>query len=208
MIVLVDDHSSSVVNLDLSALILAGGKATRLGGIAKHEIVIDPVDGRTIFARQVELLAPRVVEILVSSVTDIPGYRTVRDTVAGAGPLAGIAAGLSASRTDWLLVVAGDMPHITGDLLDRMIAEAEPQNVSPDGDLIGRELSAIGVRSGGLLEPLLCVLHRRALAAVERRLAAGRYKASGLLTDEGLRVTWIDAADPSALRNVNSPEDL
>lgn len=196
------------MNLDLSALILAGGKASRLGGIAKHELVIDPADGRTIFARQVELLAPRVAEILVSSAMDIPGFRTVRDAVSGAGPLAGIASGLSASRTDWLLVVAGDMPHITGDLLDRMSVEANPYTSSPDDDLVGRPLSAVGVRSGGLPEPLLCVLHRRVLPVVERRIAAGRYKASGLLTDEGLRVTWIDAADPAALRNVNSPEDL
>ncbi len=186
----------------ISALILAGGKATRLGGIAKHEIVIE---GRTIFERQVALLAPRVLEILVSSPADIAGYRTVRDAVAGAGPLAGIAAGLSASRTEWVLVVAGDMPHITGDLLDRMSAEA---NASSDEDLIARELCAIGVRSGGLPEPLLCILHRGVLGTIERRLAAGRYKASGLLTDEGLRVTWIEAADPRALRNVNSPEDL
>ncbi len=192
--------------MDLSALILAGGKATRLGGIAKHELVIDPADGRTIFERQVEILAPRVAEILVSSPTDIPGYRTVRDTISGAGPLAGIAAGLSATRTDWLLVLAGDMPHITGDLLDRMSAEAS--SASADDDLIGRELAAIGVRSGGLPEPLLCILHRRVLPTIERCLAAGRYKASGLLTDEGLRVAWIDAADPAALRNVNSPEDL
>lgn len=190
---------------DVSALILAGGKATRLGGIAKHEIVID---GRTIFERQVALLTPRVAEILVSCATDIAGYRTVRDTVAAAGPLAGIAAGLSVTRTDWLLVLAGDMPHITGDLLDLMTAQTGPQHASPDDDLIGRELSAVGVRSGGLPEPLLCLLHRRVLPAIERRLAAGRYKASGLLTEEGLRVTWIDVADRAALRNVNLPEDL
>jgi molybdopterin-guanine dinucleotide biosynthesis protein A len=60
----------------------------------------------------------------------------------------------------------------------------------------------------GLPEPLLCVLHRRVLPVLERRLAAGRFKASGLLTDEGLRVAWIDDADPRALRNVNSPGDL
>jgi molybdopterin-guanine dinucleotide biosynthesis protein A len=59
----------------VSALILAGGKATRFGGIAKHLLV---VDGETIFARQVRVLAPRVAEILVSCADDIPGYRTVR----------------------------------------------------------------------------------------------------------------------------------
>ena len=46
------------------------------------------------------------------------------------------------------------------------------------------------------------------LPAVERRIAAGDYKASRLLTDEKLRVDWIDDADRQALRNVNSPEDL
>ena len=76
----------------VSALILAGGKATRFGGAAKHQLV---VDGETIFARQVRVLAPRVAEILVSGPT-IEGYRTVRDVVEGAGPLAGIAAGLAA----------------------------------------------------------------------------------------------------------------
>lgn len=176
--------------MDVSALILAGGKATRLGGIAKHELVID---GATIFERQVRVLAPRVAEILVSCPTDVPGYRTLRDAHAGVGPLAGIAAGLAACTTPWLVVVAGDMPHIDGALIDRMIA-------ARGGD-------AVGVRANGLPEPLVCVLHVRVLPYVEARIRAGHYKASGLLTDAALAVTWLDA-DPHVLRNVNSPEDL
>ncbi|HEU4614472.1 MAG TPA: molybdenum cofactor guanylyltransferase [Kofleriaceae bacterium] len=177
---------------DVSALILAGGKATRFGGIAKHELV---VDGETIFARQVRVLAPRVAEVLVSSTRDIAGYRTVRDATPGAGPLAGIAAGLAACRTPWLLVLAGDMPYITDDLVDRLIGARGA-------------IDAVGIRVGGLPEPLVCVLHGRVLSILERRIASGDYKASRLLTDAGLRVRWIDDADPAALRNVNSPEDL
>lgn len=185
---------------DVSALILAGGKATRLGGVAKHELV---VDGQTIFARQVSVLEPRVMEILVSSPRDIDGYRTVRDSVEGVGPLAGIAAGLAACRTSWLLVVAGDMPHITGELVDRMISTAVASYDPHAAD----SLDAVGIRCNGLPEPLLCVLHTRMLATVERRIAARDFKASRLLTEE-LRVHWIEDADPGALRNVNSPEDL
>ena len=184
----------------VSALILAGGRATRLGGIAKHEIVIG---GETIFARQVKVLAPRVTEILVSASRDVAGYRTVRDVIAGAGPLGGIAAGLAAATTPWLLVVAGDMPNLEPAVIDLMLAARRD------------EVDAIGLRVGELPEPLLSVLHARAGAAVERRLAAGRFKASGLLTDEGLRVHWIDetalrAIDPdlNGLVNVNEPEDL
>ena len=181
---------------DVSSLILAGGKATRLGGIAKHEIV---VEGETIFARQVRVLAPRVAEILVAGPA-IEGYRNVRDAVDGVGPLAGIAAGLAACRTPWLLVIAGDMPHVTGELVD----ELGSGTTSPLPD---DELDAVGVRVNGLPEPLLCVLHVRVLPVIERALATGRYKASRILTDDGLRVRWLDA-DPKAVRNINSPEDL
>ncbi len=183
-----------------SALILAGGKATRLGGVAKHELVIE---GRTIFERQCAVLAPRVGEILVSSSREIAGYRTVHDAIDGAGPLAGIAAGLAACTTPWLLVVAGDMPHLHGPSIDLILDAAR------DG------LDAVGVRVGGLPEPLLCVLNISARVAVNRRLAAGRYKASGLLTDEGLTVAWVHerelrALDPElrGLRNINEPADL
>lgn len=177
---------------DVSALILAGGLATRLGGVAKHLLV---VDGATILARQTRLLAPRVAEILISG-PDTPGLRSVHDTLEGAGPLAGIAAGLAAAATPWLLVIAGDMPYLTGELVDALLARAT------DG------VDAVCVREGGWPEPLVSIVHARVRDVVERRLADGRYKASGLFTDENLAVAWHDVADARALRSINAPEDL
>lgn len=184
--------------MTVSALILAGGKATRFGGRAKHAIEID---GETIFARQVRVLAPRVGEILVSAQTEIAGYRTVRDAdeAAGAGPLAGIAAGLAACATEWLLVVACDMPRLTGDVIDALLALRAPENSAID---------AICARIGGRPEPLLSVLHARARTVVEHRLTAGRLRASELFTAGELRVAYLDDPDPRALVNINSPEDL
>jgi molybdenum cofactor guanylyltransferase len=186
---------------DVSALILAGGKATRFGGVAKHELV---VDGESIFARQLRVLAPRVAEILVSSARDIAGYRTVRDASEGVGPLAGIAAGLAACRTPWLLVIAGDMPYISEALIEQLIDRAHA-SVDPHA---ADSVDAVGIRIDGLPEPLVCVLHTRILPIVERRIAGGDFKASRMLTDANLRVDWIEDADRGALRNVNSPEDL
>ncbi len=189
---------------DVSALILAGGKATRLGGVDKRELVIE---GRTIFERQCAVLAPLVAEILVSSPRDVPGFRAVRDAVPDAGPLAGIAAGLAAATSPWLLVVAGDMPHLTTALIALLLGASPP---------VGSAVDAVGVRVGELPEPLLCVL-RVAVArpVVEARLATGRLKASRLLTEGELRVAWIAeaalrAVDPGlrALFNVNVPADL
>lgn len=187
---------------ELTALILAGGKATRLGGVDKRELV---VDGRTIFARQVAVLAPRVAEIVVSSPRPVDGYRAVVDAVRDAGPLAGVAAGLAAARTPWLLVVAGDMPHLAPAVIELMQARADAG------------CDAVGIRIGGLPEPL-CTLLRVEVwrPIVTARIAARRLKASALLTDEGgVRVRWIEEAelrviDPElrTLHNVNTPEDL
>jgi len=195
----------------VSALILAGGKATRFGGVAKHELV---VDGQTIFARQVSVLEPHVAEILVSAPRDIAGYRTVRDAALGIGPLAGIAAGLAACRTKWLLVVAGDMPYITRGLIELFIlcASYHPTVHSSVRERLPfhpDRIDAIGIRIDSLPEPLVCLLRRDVvLPIVERRIAAGDYKASRLLTDDDLRVHWLEGEDRAAVRNVNSPEDL
>lgn len=186
---------------DVTAVILAGGKASRLGGVDKRELV---VDGRTIFERQVDALRPWVAEILVSSPRAIPGYRNVVDSLPDIGPLAGIAAGLEAATTPWLFVIAGDMPHVhrafIGLVLSRVDAESD----------------AVGIRIGGLPEPL-CTVLRVAVwrPIVTRRIAARRLKASSLLTDEEVRVRWIEEADVRAidpqlraLHNVNAPGDL
>lgn len=188
----------------ISALILAGGRARRLGGVDKRLLV---VEGMPIFERQVTALRERVSEIIVSQRAggpDIAGYRTVRDEVSNGGPLAGIAAGLAAARTPWLLVVAGDMPYVQGALVDAMRARATEAT------------DAVGLRVGDLPEPLFTLLRVDAVRPiVARRIAARELKASRLLTEAGLRVSWIDEAalrqiDPTLrmLANINEPSDL
>lgn len=189
---------------DVTALVLAGGKGTRLGGADKTALV---VEGQTIFERQCAALLPRVAEIIVSSPRVHSTYRTVADAVPDAGPLAGIAAGLAAATTPWLLTLAGDMPHVSGAWLDLMLSRTGGRNDPVD---------AVGIRIGGLPEPLFCVLRvEPCLPIVAQKLAARAFKASGLIEDASLRVNWIDEAEARALdpelrglHNINAPEDL
>lgn len=187
---------------DLTACILAGGRARRMGGAAKPLLV---VDGVTILERQRALLAPRAREVLVALAEPGPlaerGLRAVYDRVAGAGPLAGIAAALAAIDTPWLLAVAGDMPAIAPALIDLLRGAARD-----DAD-------AVAARVGGLPEPLLALWHRRALPALDARLARGACKVAAALDD--LRVAWLDeaalrAVDPAlaSFRNLNHPGEL
>ena len=187
---------------DLTGCILAGGRATRMGGLLKPLLV---VDGATILERQRAVLAPRVGELVIALAGPGPlaehGLRAVFDVVADAGPLAGMAAGLRASARPWLLVVAGDMPSIAGGVLDLLRAHATP------------EVDAVVPWVGGFPEPLLALYGRDAAPAIERRLAAGQRSVQGALGD--LRVARVDEpalrevdAELASFRNLNRPEQL
>jgi len=187
---------------DLTACILAGGRARRMGGAIKPLLV---VDGVTIFDRLVALLAPRAAEVVVAVAGPGPlterGVRAVIDPVADAGPLAGLAAGFAASDRPWLLAVAGDMPSVSPAVLDLVLAGGGP------------DVDAVVPRIAGYPEPLLAAYGRGAAAAIAERLRDGRLRTQALLDD--LRVAWIEeaavrAVDPelASFRNLNRLEQL
>jgi molybdopterin-guanine dinucleotide biosynthesis protein A len=189
--------------VDVAAAILAGGRARRMGGVAKPLL---EVGGRAILDRLIDALAPHAGEIVVAVADPAqapPGLRAVVDASPGAGPLAGIAAARAAIAAPWMIAVAGDMPYVTADVIAALLARCGPG------------VDAVAPRVRDLPEPLLAVWGPAAGPAAARRLAAGRYKTSGLLTDEGLRVAWLEEAelraiDPAlrCLANVNAPGDL
>ncbi len=187
---------------DVTACILAGGRARRLGGALKPLLV---VDGETILARQRAVLASRCAEIVIAvagpGALAEQGLRAVVDAVPDAGPLAGLAAGLAASARPWLLAVAGDMPHLAPAVLDALLARAEA------------DVDAVVPRVGGYPEPLCALYGRGAAPVVARYLTDGRRRTQGILDE--LRVSWLDedtlrALDPElrTFTNVNEPGDV
>ena len=186
---------------EVTACILAGGRARRMGGAVKPLLI---VDGDTILARQCAVLVPRVREVIVAVATPgaaLGGLRAMIDPIADAGPLAGVVAALAAIDTPWLLAVAGDMPSLAPAVIELLLAAATD------------EVDAVAARIGGWPEPLCALWHRRCHAALAARLSAGDYKVAAALTAQ--RVAWLDeaavrAVDPAlaTFTNVNRPEEL
>ncbi|MEZ4358535.1 MAG: molybdenum cofactor guanylyltransferase [Kofleriaceae bacterium] len=187
----------------VTGLILAGGRARRLGGRNKALL---RVGGVTMIDRVTAIVRPRVAELYVSVAepatwTDLP---TVLDDPPGQGPLAGIAAGL-ARAPGWLLAVAVDMPHLRGELLDLLLERAAEEPMA----------GAVAFRLGGLPEPLVALWSASALPVVARRLARGARKVAAALEDQDLRCAWLDEARARAVddglrsfHNVNRVEDV
>lgn len=93
--------------------ILGGGRATRLGGIAKGLLEIG---GRRMVDRVADALAPVTSELLLVSDHPgapgwLPGARVVHDALSGGGSAAGVHAALVAAGGP-VIVVAWDLPFV------------------------------------------------------------------------------------------------
>jgi len=123
------------------AIILAGGAARRMGGGDKGLI---PLAGRPILAHVIERLRPQAGLLAISANGD-PGHFTewglpvVPDgEFVGAGPLAGILAGMKWVRSlsqsaDALISVPTDAPFLPLDFVSRLLGAGRPIAIAASG---------------------------------------------------------------------------
>jgi molybdenum cofactor guanylyltransferase len=109
---------------DITAVILAGGMARRMGGEDKGLIELN---GRPLLDYVIAGLRSRVGAILVNANRNLEryrefGYPVIEDIVTGfSGPLAGMATGMQAAGTPLLLTVPCDSPFVPPDLGERLL---------------------------------------------------------------------------------------
>jgi molybdopterin-guanine dinucleotide biosynthesis protein A len=199
----------------LGAVVLAGGRSTRMG---RSKAAID-FAGEPLVARVARRLAPvcRVVVVAAAPEQELPalpeGVRVARDAVAGRGPLAGIAAGLAAlgPGCDAAFVTTTDAPFVAAAVVRRLAA------LRGEGE--GAPWEAVVPVLEGRAQPLSAVYAAGAREVAEALLAAGSLRAGRLA--EALRARFVDeatllddprvaAGDPTlaTLRGVNTPEEL
>jgi molybdopterin-guanine dinucleotide biosynthesis protein A len=184
-----------------AAAILAGGRATRMGGRQKAFLTLE---GKRIIDRQLAVLSVIFGEIWISA--NDPGafqdfgLPVVTDSIPDVGPLGGLLAVLEATFASHIFVVACDMPFLVPDAV-RLIAHY------PD------EATVIIPVIDGRPEPMFARYGKAALPAIRARLAAGERKTTTFHSDVSVRVIaeqTLRAVDPTlqSLINVNRPEDL
>lgn len=187
--------------MSLSAIILAGGQSRRMG---RDKAWLE-VDGQSLLARQIALVRSiGAAEVFVSGRVGVDysamGCPVVTDEFPDAGPLAGIERGLASMTTSRLLVLAVDLPAMTGEFLRFLVSESS--------DTVGVVPSV-----EGRWEPLAAIYPRAAHAVVLAQLRQGNFRAQAFvdaLHAQGLVKSWTLTAEPAveALRNWNEPEAL
>ncbi len=181
-----------------SAVILAGGKSTRMG---QNKALLD-FGGEPLIERVCGILREDFSEIAVSANDPLTyaflGIPVIRDIFPDGGSLAGIHAGLSHSRATHCFFVACDMPFVSIELV-RYLGQ-----FTEDYDVV------IPVSRSGL-EPLHSFYSRNCIPYIEEQLNDGNLKIIDLFPHVKVREVFPDemrAYDPEEFSyfNINTPE--
>ncbi len=186
--------------MSFSAVILAGGKSSRMG----RDKAFLEIDGKTLLARQIAVVREAGArEVFISGQSNVDytslGSEALRDQFQSAGPLAGIERALNVISTPLLLVLAVDLPAMRPDFLRQLFARCE-------GD------RGVIPRVDGQIEPLVAFYPKAAGTLAEVRLQAGHKIVSAFAqhcVQSGL-ASFMDvpAADAPFFVNWNEPADF
>jgi molybdopterin-guanine dinucleotide biosynthesis protein A len=177
-----------------TAVVLAGGRAARLGGQAKPQL---QVGGRTMLATVLAAVPDATRRVVVGPAQPVPDdVVLVREQPAGGGPVAALRAGLARVESDVVAVLAGDLPFLTAAAIAELRARlrADGVLVVDDG---GRDQLLLGVWR---TEPLRAAVGRSCGPTSMRRTLSGlsvdRWRP---VVPEGTPPPWLDCDTPADL---------
>jgi len=183
---------------DITGVILAGGRGSRMGGVDKGLAVLA---GRPMVSYVIDALRPQVGALLINANRNEAEYarlglQVIRDPVEGfAGPLAGMAAALGAARTPYVATAPCDSPLVAGDLVQRL------------GEALRAARAQIAVaHDGERMHPVFALLERGLLGSLREYLDSGERKIDRWFERHDLAV--CDFSDePHGFVNVNDPDE-
>jgi molybdopterin molybdotransferase len=191
-------------NLDVSFIILAGGKSTRLG----RNKVVEKIGNQSLLERALSILSTFNREMIVviagdSSLPKLTGYaklKIVKDIFPGKGSLGGVYTGLVSSHSFYNVVVACDMPFLNLEFIRYMISLAENSD-------------AVIPRTLNNFEPLHAVYSKNCINSIELLLGQNKLSISELFPM--IRVRYIESpeinqydAEHLSFFNINTESDL
>ncbi len=188
-------------NTSILGVILAGGRARRMGGQDK---VLLKVGSKRILDHIVERLSPQVGQLVLNtnntSFSDQTDLQIIEDDIFAdsgpIGPMGGLFTALLYAKThgfDKVLTVAGDAPFIPTDFVAKLTVQSEnPISIA---------------QSGGRKHPVLGLWDLSVLADLRDRIDRRNYKMMDWVESQSVTfVSWDH--DPDPFFNINTDDDL
>jgi len=185
--------------MSVTAIILAGGRGSRMGGSDKG---LQLLYGKPLIVHVLSRLVPQVDSILINANREIPayqglGYPVLSDEMPDfAGPLAGFLLGLKHAKSEYLLTAPCDCPLLPTDLRAQLLSALTQS---------GADIAI--ATSHGSDHPVVCLCKTSLLSNLERYLEQGGRKVSEW--QKSLHHIYVDFSDiPDAFININTQQDL
>ena len=190
--------------MDISCIILAGGKSVRFG----HDKILEKIGATSLLEKVISSTDPISQEIIIvtakerafAQFANNPKIRVVNDIIPGLGSLGGIYTGLVESKSFYNLVVAADMPFLNEPLLRYMTKVAE-----------GYDLTLPHVNKW--FEPLHAIYSKNCIDPAKELLDQGKKVIVELFNHVKVKYVEaeeIDRYDPQhfSFFNINTQEDM
>lgn len=180
---------------DITGIILAGGKSSRMGsdkGFIK-------LNDTSFVEYSIKALKPLVKDILiVSDNTDYNafGYKRIEDEIKGAGPVAGICSGLNASETENNLILSCDIPLIKTNILEKLI-----DNIDDNSEIIQ-------IESNGKSMPLIALYKKHCAPIFLEALQNDERRLRRVINTMKTKNVILKVEEQDTTINVNTQEEL
>ncbi len=187
---------------DLTGIVLAGGRGSRMGGVDKG---LQNHLGLPLALHALMRLAPQVGHTMINANRNLGAYESFGvpvwpDPVGEfAGPLAGLLAGLEQCETPLLLTVPCDSPNFPGDLAQRLATALEAE---------GADIAyAVTLEDGReQRQPVFCLVRRELLESLVAFLHGGGHKIDAWFGQHRAAAVHFD--DAAAFANANTLAEL
>jgi molybdenum cofactor guanylyltransferase len=187
----------------LSAIILAGGRATRMNGVDKGLMMLQQ---KPLIAHVIARLQPQVDEIFINANREIATYEAFglpvlkdeNDAFIGTyiGPLAGFSLGLQHAKHDYVLTVPCDSPLLPLNLVERLY-----------NGMAASRMDIACASSDGNTHPVFCLMKKSVLPSLQAYIKSGERKVSAWQKSQKyIEVDFSDCDD--AFTNLNTFQDL
>jgi len=190
---------TTIYNENVTGMILAGGKARRMGGLDKGLVELN---GQAMIQYVLDVLKPQVKQILINANRNVSeykkfGYPVVSDQLEDfQGPLAGIAASMEVAETKYICTCPCDGPLIAKDLVSRLFSEVNKDN----------DTKIAVAHDGKRLQPVYALIDCELLTSLINYLKSGERKIDRWYTQHNFKaVDFSDRQD--CFININTPED-
>jgi molybdopterin-guanine dinucleotide biosynthesis protein A len=202
---MIETNSGKPMKIDINqitGLILAGGRGSRMGSVDKG---LQTFRNAPMALHVMLRLQPQVGALMINANQNLGPYEGFGvpvwpDQLGGfAGPLAGLQTGLIHCETQYLVTAPCDSPFLPSDLVERLGAALLAQNA----DL------AVAVTGAGETRqphPVFCLMTTALLPHLDRFLQEGGRKIDAWYAS--LHVAEVDFPDEAAFHNINTLEDL